>query len=379
MSESPIYLDCNATTPLEPEVRAKMLEYFDVEYGNAGSRTHEFGARARQATEKARRSVAAIVGAQSEDVIFTSGATESNNLAISGLAAHGIETGCKHVIATQIEHKAVLEPIKSLENRGFDVTLLPPTSGGWVEVEYLADVLRDDTLLVSIMHVNNETGVEQPLEDYADVLDEHPAFFHVDAAQGFGKRLAPLQNSRIDLISISAHKVYGPKGVGALVARRRRFKRPPLEPLFRGGGQERGLRSGTLPVPLVVGLGEAARLALRDHEEREAACRSFRERALKELGVLPVQLHGDGSRTLPHTVNLSIEGVDAEAAMVALKGLAAISNGSSCTSASYEPSHVLQAMGLSPEEVNGALRFSWCHLTPEPEWSSITQRLRQLS
>ena len=254
------YLDCNATTPVEPRVRDLVIQYMETEFGNAGSRTHEFGARAKQASQKARDQVAVLVGAKPDEVVFTSGATEANNLALLGLAEYGRREGRRHIISTAIEHKSVLEPLERLGRGGFDVTLIAPEPGGWVLPEKVASALRPDTLLVSAMHVNNETGVVQPLTEIALGLARHPAFLHVDAAQGCGKELLALRDPRIDLISISGHKLYAPKGIGALVTRRRGFERIPLEPLMVGGGQERGLRPGTLPVHLAVGLG----LTLRD-------------------------------------------------------------------------------------------------------------------
>lgn len=373
-----IYLDCNATTPLEPAVRDRMLEYFDTEYGNAGSRTHAFGARAQRAVEEARGQIGKVVGAKHDEVIFTSGATESNNLALLGLARHGVDSGSRHLITTQIEHKAVLEPVAELERRGFEVSRLSANPAGWVEPTALAAALRRDTLLVSIMHVNNETGVEQPIQEYVNVLEEHTAYLHVDAAQGFGKRLSPLQEPRIDLISVSAHKVHGPKGVGALIARRRRFRRPPIEPLLRGGGQERGLRGGTLPVPLIVGFGEAAHLAARDHRLRTRRCQEIRDSLHLALKGLHLRVHGDQDRTLPHTLNFAVPGVSAEAVMVATKRFAAFSNGSACTSNARAPSHVLLAMGLSEEQAGEALRLSWCHLTPMPQWHLLQETLASL-
>lgn len=373
-----VYLDCNATAPLDPEVERVVVDYLVNEYGNAGSRTHEFGARAKAAVVKARQQVATVVGAHPEEVVFTSGATESNNLALLGLAAFGQSTGRRHLITTAIEHKAVLEPLKVLEERGFDVDVVSPTVGGWVEPDSIASRLRDDTLAVSVMHLNNETGVVQPISEIAKQMEGHPAFFHTDAAQSFGKILEDLRNPRIDLISVSGHKIYGPKGVGALVVRRRGFERSPLQPLMYGGGQERGLRPGTLPVHLIAGLGEAAKLAEREHASRVRSVLAFRERLLKALAPLEPVLHGDQSRVIPHAVNLSIPGVDAEAAMVALKGLIAISNGSACTSASYEPSHVLSAMRLSDDEIRSALRLSWCHLTEEPDWVLVVEVLAAL-
>lgn len=370
-----IYLDCNATTPIEPAVAAAVNKYMLEEYGNAGSRTHEFGARAKSAVEAAREQVARIVEATRDEVVFTSGATESNNLAILGLAPHGEKHGRRHIITSSIEHKAVLEPIEYLESRGFEVTILPVSQSGYVEPSAVRDALRRDTLLVSVMHVNNETGVQQPITDIANALDHSEAFFHVDAAQGFGKVLDDLRISRVDLISVSGHKIFGPKGIGALVARRRGYHRVPLTPLLYGGGQERGLRPGTLPVPLIVGLGLAAEIAGKQHAERAAACRGMRERALTALSPLNVELHGDQERTLPHVLNFSVPGVDAEAAMVSLKGLAAVSNGSACTSQSYTPSHVLKAMGLTDDQVSSALRLSWSHLTHDIDWKEIADSL----
>ncbi len=378
-SPSPIYLDCNATTPLDPAAREVMLQYLGEEMGNAGSRTHGYGTRARKAVEQARRSVAEAVAAQEDEIVFTSGATESNNLALLGLAPHGVETKRRHIISSQLEHKAVLEPLEALEEQGFEVTYLSGQSDGSVSLDELEAVLREDTLLVSLMHVNNETGVIQPLDDIAAKLVDHPAYLHVDAAQGFGKLIEPLQHSRIDLMSISAHKVYGPKGVGALMVRRRRFKRPPLKPLLVGGGQERGLRPGTLPVPLIAGFGEATRQAVEHQAVRRERCEQIRTEALEELAALNPRVHGEPKSTIAHTLNFGVPGVDGEAAMVALKDLVAISNGSACTSTSYEPSHVLLAMGLSEREANEALRFSWCHLTPSPPWREIVERLGGLA
>ena len=374
----PIYLDCNATTPMEPEVRNAVIRYMEEEFGNEGSRTHEYGARAKQAVQKARDQIAKVAGVKREEVVFTSGATEANNLAILGLAAHGEAKGCKHIISTQIEHKAVLEPLEELARRGFEVELLPPNSDGWIEADRIDATLRPDTLLVSVMHANNETGVIQPIEGIADVLKNHPAFFHVDAAQTFGKLIEPLQINRIDLISASAHKIHGPKGVGVLVTRRRGFDRLPLVPLVFGGGQERGLRPGTLPVPLIVGFGLAAEIAAKDHAKRDAVNTATRVAILEAFSSLNPKLHGDQTRVLPHVINMSIAGVNSEASMVALKDFIAISNGSACTSANYSLSHVLKAMDLPEEDILGALRLSWCHLTPAVDWSQMAARLSTL-
>lgn len=373
-----IYLDCNATTPPEPEVVEAMFSCWADGLSNAGSRTHEFGARAKQATERAREQVAAVVGAERDEVIFTSGATEANNLAILGLAAHGEATGRRHLVSTQIEHKAVLEPLDALAKRGFEVDLVPPTAGGWIDPAALAAAIRPDTLLVSVMHVNNETGVLQPLEELAHVLSGSSSFLHVDAAQGYGKCIPDLRDSRIDFISVSAHKVYGPQGVGALIARRRGYSRPPLSPLLFGGGQERGLRPGTLPVPLVVGFGRAAELALKHHRKRADTCAEFKQTALLALAPLGPVFNGDPDRMMPHVLNITFPGIDSEALMVALRDEIAISNGSACTSNSYTPSHVLQAMALPDQVVQGAVRISWCHRTDQPDWKRITAAIERL-
>lgn len=375
----PVYLDCNATTPMDPRVTAEVVRWMSEEFGNAGSRTHTWGQVAKERVAQARREVALVVDAQPEEVIFTSGATESNNLAILGLEEHALRTGRRHLICSQIEHKAVLEPIEVLARRGFDVTTVAPCSGGWVDPEDVARAVRPDTLLVSIMAVNNETGVIQPIEEIAGRLVDTDLYFHVDGAQAFGKLIAPLQDKRIDMISVSGHKIFGPKGIGALVTRRRRFKRPPLQPLMHGGGQERGLRPGTLPVGLIAGLGAASALALAEHSERNRQCLSTKEQALAALGPLQFASNGDADRTVSHTLNISLRGIDSEAAIVALKDLAAISNGSACTSQSYEPSHVLVAAGLTASQIAGALRISWSHLTPEVDWSEIADRLIELT
>ena len=374
----PIYLDCNATAPLEPAVRDALTHWFEQEIGNAGSRTHEYGAHAKRAVQQAREQVAEIVHSSPEEVIFTSGATESNNLAILGLAPRGAEQGRRHIVSTAIEHKAVLEPIDALKARGFTVTLVKPRQSGAVAAEDIRSALQYDTMLVSVMHVNNETGARQPIEEIARSLSDHEAYFHVDAAQGFGKEMDPLQLPRIDLMSVSSHKIYGPLGVGALIARRRGFRPPPLTPLTFGGGQERGLRPGTIPVPLIVGFGLAAQLAGQNHENRRARCLEIRGRALSALESLGVRLHSDPEITLPHVLNFSVEGVDSEAAIVALKDIAAVSNGSACTSQTYEPSHVLSAMDLPEDAISGAVRLSWSHLTPEVDWYGIAKRIDAL-
>ena len=373
-----VYLDCAATAPVDPRVQREVMTYLDVEFGNAGSRHHGFGTRARSAVEKARVQVAAVVGATRGEIIFTSGATESNNLALLGLAEYGAKTGKTHLVSTRIEHKSVLEPLQTLSGRGFEVTLVAPEPGGWVHPRAILDALRENTLLVSVMQVNNETGVIQPIQEIARLLENHPAYLHVDAAQGFGKEIAPLRNRRIDMISMSGHKVYAPKGIGVLATRRRSGQRPPLTPLMHGGGQELGLRPGTLPVPLIAGLGKASELALGEHRERNAACRRFREILLRKLQPLKPAFNGDLDRTVPHIVNLTLPGIGSEEAIEAVSQVAAISNGSACTSTSESCSHVLSAQRLDEARMEGALRLSWCHLSRQPDWNGFIRAIEAI-
>ena len=373
-----VYLDCNATTPIEPKVRDIVLNYMETDFGNSGSRTHSFGTSAKKAVGVARKQVGALVSASSDEVIFTSGATESNNIALLGLEHYGNKTGRRHIISTQIEHKATLEPLEYLAQRGFEVELLPVASCGYVEPDDVKSALRPETLMVSVMHVNNETGIIQPLDAIAKKLANHQAYFHTDAAQGYGKEFGELKNPRIDLISISGHKLFAPKGMGALITRKRKYNRVPLKPLSFGGGQERKLRPGTLPVPLIAGLGLAADLAARNEEPRRQACLRFRHQVLEKLASFNPVINGDPDRSVPHTLNLCFPGIDSEALMLTVKNHIAISNGSACTSQDYTPSHVLQAMGFTDEHIACSVRLSWCHLTRTPDWASVIQSIRLL-
>ena len=356
-------------------MQAALRRFAEVDFGNAGSRTHAYGQTARQAVERARARVARVAGVRRNEVVFTSGATESNNLAILGLEAFGRAAGRLHLVSTTIEHHAVLEPLRMLASRGFDLTLVDPEPGGWVDADRVAAAVRPDTLLVSVMQVNNETGIQQPIVEIADRLAGSPAFLHVDAAQGFGKAFDAPRHRRVDLVSVSGHKICGPKGTGALLVRHRDGARPPLTPLLHGGGQELGLRPGTLPVPLIAAFGTAAELALDEHDARLAAAHAFEQRLLTGLAPLAPRVHGDAGRRLPYILNLSIPGWDKEALIDAWAGLVAISDGAACTSQSYTCSHVLAAMGLSPEEEAGAVRLSWCHLSREPDLEAMTAAL----
>jgi cysteine desulfurase len=292
-------------------------------------------------------------------VIFTSGATESNNLALLGLVQYGLDTGRRHVLSTAIEHKAVLEPLDQMRKLGFEVELAPVTRGGYVEPETIRQRLRPDTLVVSVMHANNETGVLQPVEEIGDMLAGSGTFFHTDAAQTFGKEVESLRKVKWDFVSISGHKIYGPKGVGALGVRRRTGERRHLTPLLFGGGQERGLRPGTLSVALIVGLGKAAELAEAEYQERGQRAAQVKRSFLTALREVEHEVNGDVERSQAHVVNVSFRGVDSEALMVELRDTVAVSNGSACTSSEYAPSHVLLAMEIDEATIESAIRISW--------------------
>nr|WP_037805983.1 cysteine desulfurase DndA [Streptomyces sp. NRRL F-2580] len=352
------YLDAAATTRVDPRVADVVMHWMTEDFGNAGSRTHEYGTRAKRAVQQAREYLANTVGAEPDELIFTSGATESNNIALLGLAPHGEQSGRRHIITSAIEHKAVIEPLEHLESRGFEVDFIKPGSSGRVSIEAVMERLRPDTLLVSLMHVNNETGVVQPVAELAGHLRETPTYLHVDAAQGYGKVPEDLR-APIDMISVSGHKIGAPKGVGMLVTRRRRSGRLPLQPIMFGGGQERKLRPGTLPVPLIMGLAEAAKIFQKEHKQWSKGAADLRSRLLNALAKTRFQINGDQDHTVPHILNVSFDGVDAEALIVQLNHYVAVATGSACTSASYTPSHVLTAMGLPEDAAENGLRMSW--------------------
>ncbi|MFF9567602.1 cysteine desulfurase DndA [Streptomyces sp. NPDC014685] len=352
------YLDAAATTRVDPRVAEVVLHWMTEDFGNAGSRTHDYGTRAKRAVQQARDYLAGTVSAEPDELIFTSGATESNNIALLGLAPYGEQSGRRHIITSAIEHKAVIEPLEHLQSRGFEVDFIKPGSSGRIAVEEVMERLRPDTLAVSLMHVNNETGVVQPVAELAGRLRETATYLHVDAAQGYGKLPEDL-TAPIDMISVSGHKIGAPKGVGMLVTRRRHWDRLPLQPIMFGGGQERKLRPGTLPVPLIMGLAEAAKIFQAEHREWSARAIELRTRLLNALGKTRFQINGDQDHSVPHILNLSFDGVDAEALIVRLKQHVAVATGSACTSASYTPSHVLTAMGLPEEAAENGLRLSW--------------------
>jgi len=386
--QRPIYLDHHATTPCDARVVAAMLPYFSEEFGNAASRTHAFGWRASEAVERARAAIAALVGADAREVIFTSGATEANNLALLGgaRALRRARAGVSHVIALRTEHRAVLDPLAALEREGFRATLLPVGGDGLVDPERLRAALREPTLLVSVMHANNEIGVIQPIAELAELAAESGAAFHCDAAQSAGSLALDVTQLGVDFLSLSAHKLYGPKGVGALVVRRN-APLARLEPLLHGGGHERGLRSGTLPVPLCVGFGRAAELARAERDGDARHLVALRDRLWARLSAeLPqLALNGSLEHRLPGNLNVSFLGAEGEALLAALPELA-LSTGSACTSAKREASHVLRALGAAEARALSALRFGVGRGNTEGEIEraaelviAATRKLRALS
>ncbi|OBZ69259.1 Cysteine desulfurase, mitochondrial [Grifola frondosa] len=380
----PIYLDMQATTPVDPRVLDAMLPYFTDQYGNPHSRTHAYGWEAEKAVEDARKHVADLIGADPKDIIFTSGATETNNMAIKGVARFHKDRK-KHIITTQTEHKCVLDSCRKLQEEGFDVTYLPVQKNGIINLEDLEAAIRSDTSLVSIMTVNNETGVIQPMKEIGEIVRKHRGvYLHTDAAQAAGKIPLDVNELNVDLMSISGHKIYGPKGIGAAYVRRR--PRVRLEPIMSGGGQERGLRSGTLPSTLVVGLGEAARLAKLEMARDHAHIKQLSDRLINGINakVNHVVRNGDVDG-YPGCVNLSFAYVEGESLLMALKDIA-LSSGSACTSASLEPSYVLRALGAAEDMAHSSLRFGMGRFTTEAEVDyvvekivAVVQRLRDMS
>ncbi len=353
----PIYLDYSATTPVDPRVAAKMAECLTNEgnFGNPASRSHAFGWQAEAVVEEARGHVAALVNADPKEIIWTSGATESDNLAIKG-AAHFYSKKGKHIITLKTEHKAVLDTCRQLEREGFEVTYLEPESDGLLDFEKLKASIRDDTVLISVMHVNNEIGVIQDIQAIGEIAREHKVIFHVDAAQSPGKAPIDLKEMKVDLMSFSAHKTYGPKGIGALYVRRK--PRVRIEAQMHGGGHERGMRSGTLPTHQIVGMGEAFRIAKEEMAAENERIRMLRDRLLNGLREIEeVYINGDLDHRVPHNLNMSFNFVEGESLIMALKDIA-ISSGSACTSASLEPSYVLRALGRDDELAHSSLRFS---------------------
>ena len=369
-----IYLDNNATTQVDPDVLEAMLPYFCDKFGNAASSSHGFGWEAEQAVKTARQQVAAVIGADAKEIIFTSGATEGNNIAIKGIAAMYGERG-KHIITQATEHKAVIDPCNWLKEQGYRVTFLPVNREGLIDLEQLKDALRDDTILVSIMHGNNEIGTLQPIAEIGRLCKERGALFHSDCCQTFGKVPIDVREMGIDLLTCSAHKIHGPKGVGAMYVQRKR-PRVRCEPVLHGGGHERGMRSGTLNVPGIVGLGRAAELCREYMDSEPARMASLRDR-LRD-GIMSrleeVYLNGHATKRTPSNLNLSFSYVEGESLMMGMSEVA-VSSGSACTSASLEPSYVLKALGVGDDLAHSSIRFSLGRFNTEDEIDYVIDKV----
>ncbi|GAC1407759.1 MAG: IscS subfamily cysteine desulfurase [Burkholderiaceae bacterium] len=360
----PIYMDYSATTPIDPRVADKMIPYLREQFGNPASRSHMYGWTAEKAVEEARAQVAALVNADPREIIWTSGATEGNNLALKG-AAYFYRTRGKHIITVKTEHKAVLDTVRELERQGFDATYLQPYDNGLITVEQLAEAIRPDTILVSVMLVNNEIGVIQPIDAIGELCRSKNIIFHCDAAQATGKVHIDLEKTKVDLMTFTAHKTYGPKGIGALYVRRK--PRVRLEAQMHGGGHERGLRSGTLATHQIVGMGEAFRLAREEMDSERVRIIGLRDRLARGLQEIEeVYINGDMEDRVPHNLNVSFNYVEGESLIMAIKDLA-VSSGSACTSASLEPSYVLRALGRSDELAHSSIRFTFGRFTTEAE------------
>jgi cysteine desulfurase len=373
---APIYFDYSATTPVDPRVMDAMVKCLTLEgnFGNPASRSHVFGWKAEEAVEEARQHVADLIHCDPREVVWTSGATESDNLALKG-AAHFYQSKGKHIITSKIEHKAVLDSCRQLEREGFEVTYLEPDAKGLIQPEEVAKAIREDTILVSLMHVNNEIGVINDIAAIGEITREKKVLFHVDAAQSVGKIEIDLENMKVDLMSLTAHKVYGPKGIGALYVRRK--PRVRLEAQMHGGGHERGMRSGTLATHQIVGMGEAYRIAKEEMQADAEHSLALRQRFLKGLeGMEEVYINGDIDQRVPGNLNVSFNFVEGESLIMALKDLA-VSSGSACTSASLEPSYVLRAIGLNDELAHSSLRFTIGRFTTEEDVDFALEKVKE--
>ena len=373
---SPIYLDYSATTPVDKRVAEKMCHYLtmDGNFGNPASRSHKYGWDAEAAVEEARADVAALINADAKEIVWTSGATESDNLAIKG-AAHFYSKRGKHIITAKTEHKAVLDTCRQLEREGFEVTYLDPEEDGLIDISKLEAAMRDDTIIVSIMHVNNEIGVIQDIEAIGELCRSRKIVFHVDAAQSAGKIEIDLKKLKVDLLSLSAHKVYGPKGIGALYVRRK--PRIRIEAQMHGGGHERGMRSGTLATHQIVGMGEAFRIAKEEMADENKRILALRDRLLKGFeGMEELYVNGNLEQRVPHNLNLSFNFVEGESLLMAIDSLA-VSSGSACTSASLEPSYVLRAIGRNDELAHSSIRFSLGRFTTEEDVDYTIKLLKE--
>lgn len=373
-----VYLDYNASAPIDDRVLDRMINVYRSHFGNADSRTHIFGTDAKEIVATSRRAIADILGVDSTDVFFTSGSTESNNMAILGLLDYALESGRNHFITTSIEHKSVLEAMKRLQEKGCVVDFVSPDASGRINPEQILNLVTDKTLLVSMMHVNSETGIIQPIEEVGAALAGTKTYFHIDATQGFGKLNDSLRKTKYNMLSITAHKLSGPQGIGAFIMRRdRTYRRPPIKPLMYGGQQERGYRPGTTPVALVAGFALAADLCDKESAAHMKSCKAIKQSFLEAVQGLNYTLNGDQEYCLPSTINISFHGVDAEGIFLAVKEDYAFSNGSACNSGSHAPSYVLTAMGLDEARVSEAIRISWNHDT-KVDFSALTNYVKSM-
>ena len=355
-----LYLDYNASAPLRKEVLDVMVDTYTHVIGNADSRTHSFGTTAQKFVQEKRQQIASVLNVDPTDLIFTSGSTESNNMAILGIAKWAKENGKTHIITTSMEHKAILEPLRRLEQQGFTVDYVNPGSDGRIAVEDIVSRIQDKTALVSVMYVNSETGIIQPVQELGEILESKGIYFHIDATQALGKLNNEIRHTKYNMMSMTAHKIGGPQGIGAFILKRGKdFKRPPIEPLMYGGPQERGYRPGTTPVALISGFAEAVRLSEEEHDTMMRKCAAIKENFLQAIQGMDYQINGDPKYCLPTTINISFTGLDAEAAFLCLGDDFAFSNGSACNSAGHKLSYVLEAMGLDQKRRSEAIRLSW--------------------
>ena len=364
-----VYLDYNASAPIDLRVLEYMNSVYKDSYGNPDSRTHLYGDNAREIVESSREQVADLIGVNKDEIFFTSGATEGNNIAIRGLVEYGLKKNKKHILISAIEHKAVIESAKSLMPLGFDVEFIYPNNDGMIDAAEVSDKLRNDTLLVSVMHVNNETGIIQPVDKIGEILNQKGILFHIDATQSFGKLVEEIRALKYDIMTMSAHKISGPQGVGALILRRKKYRLPPVKAIMFGGEQEHGIRPGTVPVALVAGLGLSCELVQQEYMANNQKMLDLKNVVIKLLDSSDIdyRINGKIENCISNTINVCLKGVSSEALMLSSKQFCGISNGSACNSHKYAPSYVLQAMGLTDEEIDNAIRISWGWNTDKEE------------
>ena len=372
-----LYLDYNASAPIDPRVLCTMMDIYKNHIGNADSRTHDYGDQARIVVENARKAVASLLDISASEVFFTSGATESDNIAIQGIEEYALKSGKNHIITTSIEHKAILETVKAMKRRGFEIDIVDPEPSGRVDVKRVIERIKETTSLVSVMHVNNETGIIQPINELGIELEKRRVLFHIDATQSCGKLVRELKEAKYNMLSFSAHKLRGPQGVGVLVLRRSGYQLPPVKPIMYGGQQEHGIRPGTIPVALVAGCGKACEIADDEYERNSIKAQIINnelKKLLAESGLTYV-FNGDQDYCLNSTVNICFIGVSSEAFMLSTKAYCSVSNGSACTSKSYEPSYVLKAMGIPVEQIENSIRISWGSGTDVSEFKTQFSKL----